>query len=74
MKTYTIEYRVFTKDRGVYHPPPEKVYDCMNDLFAKLKLEAYVAPKYTGYIRMEVISCKEDFMGSDVFNDIFKAK
>ena len=70
MKTYTIEYRVFTKDRGVYHPPKMKVKNCHTELEAKIKLENYLKPKHVGYERLEVISCVEDFMGG-AFNDIF---
>ena len=68
MKTYIINYRIHTTS-GTYHPNPEKVKDCMNELFAKLKLEKIVQPKYVGYVRMEVISCKEDIFG--LFGDIF---
>ena len=70
MKTYTIDYRIITKT-NTYHPDPEKVEDCMNELFAKLKLEKIVQPKYVGYVRMEVISCTEGFLGNNIFSDIF---
>ena len=75
MKTFIIDYRVFTEKRGVYHPPKMKIKNCYTELEAKIKLEHYLEPKYTGYERLEVISCVEDFIGGfGIFNDIFGGK
>lgn len=71
MKTYIIDYRVFTQSRGVYHPPKIKVKNCYTELEAKIKLERMTETKYAGFIRMEIISCVEDFIGGDLFNKIF---
>jgi len=72
MKTYIIDYRVFTKDRGIYHPPKIKVKNCYTELQAEMKLEKKVERDYKGFVRMEVVSCDEDFMGGfGIFNDIF---
>ena len=75
MKTFTIDYRVFTANRGTYHPPKMKVKNCHTELEAKIKLENYLKPKYTGFKRTEIISCVEDFMGGllgDIFNGFRK--
>ena len=71
MKTYIIDYRVFTQSRGTYHPPKMKVKNCYTELEAKIKLERMIETKYTGYLRMEVIDCKEDFIGGDLFSNVF---
>jgi len=73
MKTFIIDYRVITLNRGTYHPPKMKVKNCYTELEAKIKLEKKVERDYDGFLRMEAISCKEDFMGGfGIFNDIFK--
>lgn len=73
MKTFTIDYRVVTFTRGTYHPPKIKVKNCYTELEAKIKLEKKVEQDYKGFVRMEVLECKEDFMGGfGMFNDIFK--
>lgn len=73
-KTFTIDYRVHCKDGSTYHPLKMKVKNCTNDFFAVAKLEKHIERKYTGFSWMEVIDCKEDIFGSDLFDGIFNRK
>jgi len=71
MKTYTIDYRVITTE-GTFHPLEMNVKNCDGVLHAKIKLARFVEPKYKGFQTIEVIDCRENISGMEMFNDIFK--
>lgn len=73
-KTFIIDYRIHCRNGDTFHPAKMKVKNCTNEFFAKVKLEKHIEGKYDGYLWMEIIDCREDIVGMQWFNDIFKGK
>ena len=70
MKTYIIKYDIIFYN-GIKDRHTIRVKNCMNDLFAKLKLEKWLRSKKQ-FHRIEIISCQQDFFGINDLFDIFK--
>ena len=66
-KTYIIEYCVYLKD-GSFETHTTKVKQCMNELFAKVKLEAYLRRKHEDFHRMVVYKCYPNNPITDLIN------
>ena len=73
MKTFTIDYRVITTE-GTFHPLKMRVKNCDSMLHAKFKLAGYAEQRYAGFQTIEVIDCRENIRGMEMFDDIFNGK
>jgi len=69
MKTYTLAYRVNVRDGG-YYTGKMRIKNCMGELHAKVRLEAYMKRKHADFQSLIVYDCTERMFG--FFGDIFK--
>ena len=71
MKTFIIEYELGTS-YGNNLNQKIKVKNCMSDIHAKIKLEAYLRKKNPSFKYLVVNKCYEENSFFSIYSDIFK--
>jgi hypothetical protein len=77
-KTFIITYKIFDNKNNIIKSGSMKCKNKYTDLEAKISLEAFLKKKYNNFYKLVVVSCKEDYMFSNIndifsnFSDIFK--